>query len=136
MYTDNDELGVAEYDEDMKYIFDAHKILVRHISENQEANNEYLQGDFLGIRTKTFKDENVYKYIAISSNTRNKKEKTRDGFTSSGIETYQAIAMKDTQIKHNDTIIMNDKRYTVYFDSTAAFKELTTFYKFELRFEG
>lgn len=104
MFENNDEFGVKEFVEDFEQMFEEMKILVKKISKQQDKENEYLQGDFLGIRTKTFEDNINYIYIVLESDNANKKEEQRDGKTGRGVEEFTGTLKRNTNINIGDII--------------------------------
>jgi hypothetical protein len=104
MFENNDELGVDEFTKDFEYMFEDFKILVKHISKQQDKENEYIQGDFLGIRTKTFPDNEKYIYMVLESDNSGKKEEQRDGKTGRGVEEYTGYVRKHNMLNIGDKI--------------------------------
>jgi len=104
MFENNDELGVEEFTEDFEYMFEDFKILVKHISKQQDKENEYLQGDFLGIRSKTFQDNIKHIYMVLESDNSGKKENQRDGKTERGVVEYIGYVKRDNMLNIGDII--------------------------------
>lgn len=104
MFEDNDDLGVTEFEEDFNEMFENFKMLVKHISKQQDNENEYVQGDFLGIRTKTFEDNENYIYAAISGSDSGKRRESRDGKSSRGEEQYTCIVKNHNMLDVGDRI--------------------------------
>lgn len=103
MFDLNDNFGVENFTNDFEYIFEDFKVLVKYISKNTNAEDEYVQGDFLGIRTKTFKDKDSYIYIVIESDSSGDQE-TRDGTTKRSVKQYLCHVKKSDNIKVGDEI--------------------------------
>lgn len=131
MYEDNDEMGVTEYKDDIEHIFDAHKILVRIKRKNQQFENEYVQGDFLGLETNN-KPRQQQIYIAISGNNRLKQSLEKRGLTSLGEVEYECIARLDSNVQDEDIIVYDNNNYLVKMDSVAEFKLNKAFVKFRI----
>ena len=63
-----------------------------------------MEGDFLGIKTSTFKDEEELIYINLTSINPEQRKFDQHGYSSKGEVIYQCFAAHDVDIGHKDNI--------------------------------
>ena len=140
MFINNDELGLQSFREDVSYIMEANKTMVKLIRFNSNRS-EYNQGDYLGIRTKTFDDIPELIYINLGSQAPNDQEDTEHGYDGSGNRTFIGYVRYDVDISNKDIIeFVNDYNYNikagtqfkVKLNDAGAYQGQYTFKEFEL----
>ena len=137
VFESNDEFGVQNFEKDFNKLFDTYKILVKHKTINQEANDEYLQGDFLGLRTQSFKDKEKFIYITIEEISQNKKQWLLSGKSQSGVYDYECLTPSKNVMNEGDIITfldgsLKDKEFRVTTIIDTGFKLNTPFTKFRI----
>lgn len=113
IFEDNDEFGIQQYRENFEALYDMNKVKVKLIKHN-DSESDYLQGDYLGIKTKTFSDKTIFIDINLYSSAPEEAEKSRDGYDTSGKIIYTAYVPYHVDITQKDLIeFISDFGYNI-----------------------
>lgn len=113
MFENDDEFGVNSFRKDATYTFKANSTRVQIVRYNKDKS-KHLQGDFMGIKTKTFEDEKEFIDINIMSENSKDKKISKEGYTGRGEIRYNCLAPYNIKINHKDVIIfIADDNYDI-----------------------
>jgi len=143
VFEDNNEFNVELYDKEFNELFETFKVVVKLIKYN-DNKTEYLQGDFLGIKTKTFSDDPHFIEICIMNQNQKVSISEKQGYNEKGL-VFDAVVKKSVNITNKDIIqfieydydnkiLMSDTvpKFKIEIDSSANFKLQTSFKKIKL----
>lgn len=120
MFENDDEFGIDEYRDDVSYVMKCNSVVVKLISQNEDRK-ENLQGDFLGIIQKDYKDTPRLIEINMMSLAPDAKRMGEAGYSGKGNITYKCYAPFDTVLKDGDKVqFLDDNRYGI--DGEVEFK--------------
>lgn len=105
MFDDGDEFGIQQYREDCNYLMQLNEISVI-IKRKSKNMLESRQGDFLGIKTKTYEAQGEVIKINIMSISSENKTLKRDGYQNIGKLEYDCVCAYDVDINNKDEITL------------------------------
>lgn len=113
IFENDDEFGIQEYRQDINILIAMNSIQVRRISKNPKTI-ESQQGDFLGIRTKTYSDNSEIIKLCINSSNSKSNRLTEEGYHGRGEIRFNCYASFNTEVDNKDIIIfLTDYSYGI-----------------------
>ena len=103
VFENDDELGTDLFREDASYIFAANTVKVKLIKHNTNKS-KYLQGDFMGVKTKTFEDTDYLIDVNIMSQNPDGEQLDKEGYDGKGIIEYEGYCKYNIDISNKDLI--------------------------------
>jgi len=140
VFENDDEFGVQDFREGVKHVFDANSITVKLIKHNSQKD-ETLQGDFLGIKRKTFSDEKNFIKINLMSEKPKGETQKQEGFDGRGDITYHCYTDYNVDITNKDLVefvtdyghdIKSGQRFSIKLEDMGLYKGQFTFIEFTM----
>jgi len=103
LFEEADDFGVQEYREDINVLITMNSVVVKLTSVNPKVIDNQ-QGDFLGVKTKTFSDNPELIKICINSNNSESNKLTEDGYQGRGEIRFNCYATYNTVVSNKDIV--------------------------------
>ena len=113
IFNNNDDFGVQEYREDVSVLFELNAVTVELINPSQQKMDT-LQGDFMGVKTNTYKDNKTLIKINVNSNNAESDTLGMEGYSGGGSVRYTCYTTHDTVISDKSLIkFIDGYRYNI-----------------------